>query len=36
VKLENEEMIKWEYDKALTRSDGVSTILVELSDKYNS
>lgn len=33
VKLETKEMIYMEYEKALLRTDGKSTILVELSDK---
>ncbi len=35
VRLDHANMILPEYEKALTRSDGVSTILVEWGDKYN-
>lgn len=35
VRLDYKEMIHEEYMKAVTRTDGVSTILVEWSDKYN-
>lgn len=34
VRLDNAEMIVPEYQKALTRDDGISTILVEWGDKY--
>lgn len=34
VRLDNSEMIVHEYEKALTRSDGMSTLLVEWGDKY--
>jgi len=34
VRLDNAEMIIPEYDKALKRDDGVSTILIEWGDKY--
>jgi pyruvate/2-oxoglutarate/acetoin dehydrogenase E1 component len=36
VKLETEDMIYSEYKKAYARSDNVSTILVEISDKFNT
>lgn len=36
VKLDDKSQIKSEYLKAATREDGVSTILVEHSDLYNS
>jgi pyruvate/2-oxoglutarate/acetoin dehydrogenase E1 component len=35
VRLDSAEMIFGEYEKAYQRSDGVSTLLVEWSDKYN-
>lgn len=35
VRLDSAEMIFEEYEKAYHRSDGVSTLLVEWSDKYN-
>lgn len=35
VRLDTAEMIFEEYEKAYQRSDGVSTLLVEWSDKYN-
>lgn len=34
IRLDNAEMIVPEYKKALTRDDGISTILVEWGDKY--
>jgi len=36
VRLDDKSQIKSEYVKAVTRNDGVSTILVEHSDLYNS
>jgi len=36
VRLDNVDMVIPEYTKALERDDGVSTILVEWGDKYNS
>jgi pyruvate/2-oxoglutarate/acetoin dehydrogenase E1 component len=36
VRLDDKSQIKSEYVKAVTRNDGVSTILVEQSDLYNS
>jgi hypothetical protein len=36
VRLGNKPKIKSEYVKAVMRNDGVSTILVEHSDLYNS
>jgi len=35
VRLDNKEMIFDEYKKAYERKDGVSSILIEWSDKYN-
>lgn len=35
VRLDTKEMIFNEYKKAFERNDGVSTILIEWSDKYN-
>ena len=34
VRLDNASMILPEYEKALERNDGVSSILIEWSDKY--
>jgi hypothetical protein len=34
VRLESATMVVPEYEKALLRADGVSTILIEWSDKY--
>jgi pyruvate/2-oxoglutarate/acetoin dehydrogenase E1 component len=34
VRLDNAEMIEHEYEYALKREDGISTILIEWSDKY--
>lgn len=34
VRLDNAEMIVPEYQKALTRNDGISTMLIEWGDKY--
>jgi pyruvate/2-oxoglutarate/acetoin dehydrogenase E1 component len=34
VRLDNAEMIVPEYEKALSRNDGVSTMLIEWGDKY--
>ena len=36
IKLETSEQIMWGYSKALNRSDGKSTILVEMADLYNT
>ena len=35
VRLDNSSMIFSEYKKAYERDDGVSTLLIEWSDKYN-
>jgi hypothetical protein len=35
VRLDRKEMIFEEYKKAFERTDGVSSILIEWSDKYN-
>jgi pyruvate/2-oxoglutarate/acetoin dehydrogenase E1 component len=35
VRLDDKEMIFEEYEKAFERKDGVSSILIEWSDKYN-
>jgi hypothetical protein len=35
VRLDNKEVIFDEYKKAYERNDGVSSILIEWSDKYN-
>ena len=34
VRLDSSEMIEYEYEKALKREDGISSILIEWSDKY--
>ena len=34
VRLDSAEMIEYEYEYALKREDGISTILIEWSDKY--